>query len=127
VEQVVAAYPVVDLASFYNNADPLLGLPGAAVDYLGGPPRDYPERYSAVTSSTYISAAAPPTLVIQGERDGTVPPQSVYDFVRKARAAATPVRLIRVPYGNHGFDLVAGSVGNQIFRQAAAEFLQSQR
>ena len=66
VGAVSALYPVVDPAGFYNNDDPAFG--GTARDmagaYTGGSPQQFPQRYAAISSATYISAAAPPTLII---------------------------------------------------------------
>ena len=62
VSAVSALYPVVDVAGFYDNADLALGdvsrdMAGA---YVGGSPREFPQRYAAVASATHISPAAPP-------------------------------------------------------------------
>jgi len=32
--------------------------------------------------------------------------------------------LVTIPYADHGFDVAWGSIGGQIVRQAAGEFLQ---
>jgi triacylglycerol lipase len=93
--------------------------------YLGGPPQRYPDRYRAVDSGTYVSPAAPPTLVIHGDRDRLVPPQGVRAFVDKARAAGVRVELVRVPYADHAFDgFASGSLGNQARLTVTARFLR---
>ncbi len=123
VKAVIADYPVVDVASFYDNPDPILGRPSRlmAGTYTGGSPREFPNRYSEVRSENYLSPAAPPTLVIVGERDHLVPPEPTYDFVRQARSHGIEVRLIQVPNSDHGFD--SGGVGNKLYRYASREFL----
>jgi hypothetical protein len=37
--------------------------------YVGGSPRQFPDRYRFVASATHIDPAAPPTLVIFGAND----------------------------------------------------------
>ncbi len=129
VEAVIAAYPVVSADAEFYNPDPVLGrfAREMAIDYTGGTPQEFPNRYAAVRSTSYINDAAPPTLIIEGERDHLVPPQATYDFVNQARADGVAVSLIRVPFAEHSFDITEGSVGDQIFRQASLQFLQSHK
>lgn len=126
VRAVIATYPVVDVASFYSNPDPLLGRFSRlmATTYTGGTPQAFPGRYAAVRSANYIGAAAPPTLIIVGKSDHLVPPQPAYDFVRQARAAEVVVSIIRMPYCDHAFDVIQNGIGDQVFRQATMRFLR---
>jgi acetyl esterase len=126
VSAVSALYPVVDLAGIYENPDLALGSFSRrlATYYTGGTPQQYPERYAAVSPSTHISATAPPTLIIVGASDHLVPPEGAYAFAASATEAGVEVRVVRFPFGEHGFDLLAGSIGNQLFRQVTFEFLK---
>jgi acetyl esterase/lipase len=118
----VAEYPVVDPQSAYDH--PFL-FPGSSgkyfiTAYIGGSPRQFPDRMRAISSETYLSKLAPRTLVVEPERDGLIPPEGVFGFVDRARAAGVDVTLFSMPFANHGFDLVglvpipvANSLGNQ--------------
>lgn len=124
VGAVIAIYPGVDLVNIHDNPD--LNRAGSKFtrSYIGGSPIEYPDRYTAVASATHIHAAAPPTFLLIGENDHLVPPQPSYAFADQAGAAGIEVELIRFPFGQHGFDLFEGSVGNQIFRHGGHRFLQ---
>jgi acetyl esterase len=122
---VLALYPVIDPALMYHNPDPLLGIFGRMMgnNYTGGSPGKFPDRYTAIASSTHINAKAPPTLLIIPEADHLVDPKAAYAFEAKAKAAGVKTRLIKVPYAEHSFDLRSGGIGNQLVRQAMLQFL----
>ena len=86
-KSVLALYPTVDVAAVQSVTT--LGAGNAATKYTGGTPQQFPDRYRAVNSSTWITAKAPPTMVIQGNHDTFVPPSSVRDFVARARPGRT--------------------------------------
>jgi acetyl esterase/lipase len=112
-DAVVVQYPVVDPQNAYDNGFPVEGAePKMFVTrYLG---ELTPDRMRAVTSSTYLSPAAPPTLIVEPEQDGLIPTSGVLRFAEQARAAGVDVTLIRLPYANHAYDqIAAGSIGNQ--------------
>lgn len=127
VGAVSALYPVVDPAGFYDNPTPVLDgyARGMVGSYTGGPPQQFPDRYAAIASESYINPAAPPTLVILGEADHLVPTAGTYRFVEKARAAGVDVELVTVPYADHVFDARPGSIGQQAFRQLTAQWLRN--
>lgn len=126
VEATIALYPVVDPARMYHNPDVLIGGFGRlmTVNYTGGSPDQFPDRYAVIASSTHISATAPPTLLIVPEADHLVVPQAAYEFSERTRAAGVDVQVIRMPYAEHAFDLRSGSIGNQLVRQAMLRFLR---
>ena len=128
VAAVMALYPVVDPAHMYRNTNPLISFFGRmmTVNYTGGTPGQYPDRYAAIASTTYINAAAPPTLLVVPEEDHLVDPQAAYDFATRTQAAGVPVSVIRMPYAEHAFDMTSGSIGNQMVRQAMLRFLTQQ-
>jgi acetyl esterase len=125
VTAVMALYPVVDPAHMYRNTNPLISFFGRmmTVNYTGGTPGQFPDRYAAIASASYINAAAPPTLLVVPEEDHLVDPQAAYGFAAKAQAAGVPVDVIRMPYAEHAFDMTSGSIGNQLVRQAMLRFL----
>lgn len=126
IRAVVAGYPVVDPAKFYKNPVPLYGN-GArpmAGGYTGGAPEQYPERYRTISSFTYLTSGAPPTMILVGEHDNFVLPQPTYEFAKLARSKGVPIELIRVPYVDHEFDAIPHTLGNQIFLNSSANFMR---
>jgi acetyl esterase len=123
VAAVSATYPGVDLAAIYrNNYRPTGPQVQAMVSrYTGGTPSQYPDRYVATASATYIHAAAPPTLLFISESDHLVPPESIRRFEARIRAAHIQTRTISVPFAEHVFD--ATGIGNTIVRQATLRFI----
>jgi acetyl esterase/lipase len=127
ISAVSALYPVVDPAGFFNNdASVLAGTSrDMAEAYTGGSPQQFPDRYAAISSETYISAGAPPTLIIVGEADHLVPVEGTYRFTERARSVGVDVKLVAVPYADHVFDARRGSVGQQAYRQLTARWLEA--
>jgi acetyl esterase len=60
-----------------------------------------------------VTPAAPPTLVIVGVRDTTVPSGGAARAVAAARVAQVDAWLVSIPYADHAFDVVDGSLGEQ--------------
>jgi acetyl esterase len=113
---VVATYPAVNPISVYDDDFTFGSVNGTAAltQYTGGTPRQYPGRYQAISSSTYITDKAPQTLIIEPEHDSLVPPDGVYAFVGQARAAGVDITLAAIPFANHTFNFyAAGTIGNQ--------------
>jgi acetyl esterase len=78
----------------------------------------YPERMRAVSPATYITAAAPPTLIILGENDRLVPIDGTLQFIDRATQAGIAVHAIRFPLAGHGAAALFYSVVNQTWLQA---------
>ncbi len=113
---VVVTYPAVNPVSVYHDNFALGSVSGAAAltEYAGGTPQQYPSRYKAISSSTYITGQAPQTLIIEPEHDSRVPPGGVYAFVGQARAARVDITLATIPFANHTFNFyAAGTIGDQ--------------
>jgi acetyl esterase len=113
---VVATYPAVDPVSVYHDNFSFGAVSGGAsvAEYTGGTPQQYPSRYKAISSSTYLTSNAPQTLIIEPEHDSLVPPGGVYAFVGQARAAGVDITLAAIPFANHTFDFhAAGTIGDQ--------------
>lgn len=119
VRAVAVQYPVVDPvgtwdAGFSVGSDRGADARAFLSDYIGGSPAQFPDRYRAVTSDTYISSAAPPTLVISPDHDSLIPPEGVRAFVDDARNAGIDVTRADIPFANHAYDALASdSLGNQ--------------
>lgn len=114
VEAVSALYPATDMEQLYTNEPSRV----FAERYLGGSPRQYPERYAATTPANHISPLAPATLLTMGTSDYIVPPAGTRRLHDRLRRAGIPCDLIEVPYGQHVFDAAPGAVATQVWRQA---------
>lgn len=109
-------YPAVDPLAIYEHGYPVPGFePRMLVSgYIGGDPYAFPDRVRAVSSYTYLSNMAPPTLILAPENDGLVPSWSVFRFSDEARLAGADVELVRVPFASHVYNqIAANSIGNQ--------------
>ncbi|MCU7726918.1 alpha/beta hydrolase [Actinoplanes sp. KI2] len=122
---VVAFAPVVDPENAYDHGVPQPGAdPKVFIgNYLGGPPRQFPDRIRSISSATYLSAAAPPTLIIEPVEDGFIPSEAVFAFAAEARAAGVTMTLVRIPTTNH-FPVYAESPAGQADRTITAAYLK---
>jgi acetyl esterase/lipase len=129
VTAVGVNYPVIDLVANYPNPDPLMGPTGRMFsdDYLGGPPAQFPERYSAVNPTSLIGPGIPPTLIIQPNHDHLVLPGSNIEFFERVTKQGVDARMIKVPFGEHGDDLTDNGINDQILRQATLQFFSHYR
>jgi acetyl esterase len=127
---VVATYPAVYPVSVYDDNFTLGSVSGSAAvaEYAGGTPQQYPGRYKAISSSTYITGKAPQTLIIEPEHDSRVPPAGVYAFVGQARAAGVDITLATIPFANHTFNFyAAGTIGDQACLTITQNYLVHRR
>lgn len=124
VQSVTPIYPGVDLVAIHGNTYPLTGpdVQSMTRRYAGGTPQQYPDRYAAVASATYINPLAPPTLMFISENDHLVPLASMQKFAKQVRQAGIPLRVVSVPHAEHGFEIVG--IGNAIVRQVSMQFMQ---
>lgn len=123
---LVVQYPAVDPIAIYERGYPVPGFEPKMLmaGYVGGTPQQFPDRIRAISSETYISDKAPPTLIIEPENDSLVVPDSVYSFVDKARAAGADVEMVRIPFANHVYNqIAANSIGNQARRTTTSAYL----
>ena len=124
---MVATYPAVNPVSVYNGNFTLgsFSVGHAVTEYTGGAPQQYPGRYQAISSSTYITDKAPQTLVIEPEHDSLVPPGGVYAFVGQALAAGVDITLAAIPFANHTFDFYAAeTIGDQARLTITQDYLE---
>lgn len=124
---IAVQYPAVDVESVYADGFPVPGFePRALIEgYIGGLPSDYPERTAFVNSATYLSAQAPPTLIILPESDSLVVARGTEAFARAADTAGLALELVRIPFANHVFNqIAANSLGNQIGRSLRLRFIE---
>jgi acetyl esterase/lipase len=124
---IATQYPAVDPISIYERGFPIPGFePRMLIEgYIGGTPAEHPERVTAISSRTYLTPKAPPTLVILPESDSLVVAEGTLAFVEEARAAGVDIELVRLPFANHIYNqIAANSLGNQAGRTIRMRFLQ---
>lgn len=59
---------------------------------------------------TYITADDPPFLILQGDRDTTVPPEQSQILYDRLKAGGVPATLVMVKNAGHGFAPVGGAI-----------------
>ncbi len=96
VQAVVVCAPPADLRLWPPLPD------GAPALLLGGLPADIPAVYEEAAPVSHVRADVPPTLIVQGQRDRTVPPVHAELLANRLRAAGATVVLLRIPWGRHG-------------------------
>ncbi|WP_214105385.1 alpha/beta hydrolase [Acrocarpospora catenulata] len=124
---VVATVPVVDPRNAYDHGVPIPGSePKHFIgNYIGGTPEDHPDRIAAISSATYLTGHAPPTLIIEPEEDGFIPSEAVFAFAEQARQAGVDVTVAGLPVINH-FPFTYDTMANQAIRTITAAFLDRQ-
>ena len=76
----------------------------AFVNRLPTPNADDQKVYRAASPIAHVSATSPPTLLIHGDADDTVPYQQSVAMEAALQAVKVPVKLVRVQGGAHGSD-----------------------
>lgn len=89
---------------------------GSAIEQLlGGLPGEIPHVYEDASPVSLVRPGLPPTLIIHGQRDRTVPPVHSELLANRLRAAGVTAVLLRIPWGRHGVDsLLVGLTGPMI-------------
>ncbi len=85
---------------------------GGVTGFLELPWSDTPAArtlYATASPSTHISATSPPTLLIHGDADESVPFEASVAMEAALAKAGVKTRLIRVAGGAHGADFGAGA------------------
>lgn len=65
------------------------------------------KAYAAASPITHVSRSAPPTLLLHGDADETVPYQQSVAMEAALRGVHVPVKLVTVPGGAHGASFAA--------------------
>ena len=93
----------------------------SATNWLGSRAKD--EAFArSLSPVTYVSKNTPPTFIVHGDADPTVPYQESVTLAEKLRSAGVNVKFMTVPGGKHGkFD----ADKNREVNKAIADFLKS--
>jgi acetyl esterase/lipase len=71
-------------------------------ELVGGPIQEHPQAVAQANPITYVTEAAPPFLIIHGDRDPLVPYQQSLLLVSALQAANVPVTFYPVEGAGHG-------------------------
>ncbi len=71
--------------------------------YFGISPYQDPAPYQRVSAMTYIKAAATPTLILVGERDGESPSPQSFQYWHALKELGVPTQLMVYPDEGHAF------------------------
>ncbi|RJO79279.1 alpha/beta hydrolase [Nocardia panacis] len=121
VRAVLALYPAVDLTA--SGTETAVGV-DAARQYVGGPPSQFPDRFTAVDSGPHLTKASPPTLIIQGGGDHLVLAEHSAAFAKRLADAGIPNSYVELPFLDHGFGGTSLDTGAQVTRELGLSWLR---
>lgn len=118
-ESVISLYAPIDLTLDYATSRDKT----SELDFIGGPPRQYPNRYRAVSPITYVSPHTPRTLIVQGKTDDLVAAQNATRLSSSLRENRIEHELIMLPMTGHSFENQRGGFATQITETRVLRFL----
>jgi acetyl esterase/lipase len=83
---------------------------GPRVLKSGTPPADKLRLYREVSPVNYLRKDSPPLLMIQGDKDTTIPVHHAYYMQEQAKACAAPVELLIVKNAGHNWRVVDAAI-----------------
>ncbi|MEU8777314.1 alpha/beta hydrolase [Streptomyces sp. NPDC048606] len=120
---VVGFYPGTDVRGMWEQD--VAGTREAAELFTGGTPDDHPERYREVSPTTDLREGLQRTLLVVGDRDRSARPGTVKGFGASLRDKGVDVTVKELPFAEHAFDDVYGSLTSQTSRQILLDFLRT--
>ncbi len=125
IRGVVAIYSPTDLVYAYDHPCNPRVLDSTAVleSFLGGNPGSLADAYRSGSPLNFVKFAAPPTLLIHGDRDDVVPVVHSERLDQRLTEAGVKHYFLRIPWGNHGCDANLSGPGGQLSLYAIERFL----
>lgn len=126
VKAVASIYGPTDMAWAHDHPyfpDVVDGTASIEI-YLGGPPSTSPEAYRLATPQTWVAGAVP-TLLVHGTGERCVRPDNATKLASALEGRGVDVRVLLVPFADHGFDVRPGGFGDQLTEPALLEFFQA--
>jgi acetyl esterase/lipase len=124
IRSVVNLYGPSDLALLYRTCESPEYVRPLMLQYIGGPPEQFPDRYRLLSPLTHVSEKSPPTLTILGTSDRLVSMPHAQLLNEALRKVGVPHELVVLPANDHAFDVNWGGFGTQIARERVRAFLQ---
>ncbi len=103
VAGVVAYYPLTHFGQPEIMEGTSYGKEGRFDPMLGGPFAEKADLAKRLSPIEWLTAQAPPTLILHGDADDILPVKSPRLYVEKAKELGAPVTYLEVKGGNHGF------------------------
>lgn len=122
---IFALYPPDDFILGWNMNTRIGPVSGRRFSrmYVGGSPDEYPDRYRAISAVFHARPGLPPMLIASGDSDHLVPFAGHLELIAELNRAGVANELVAIPFGEHAYDLVWGSLGAQITRHTLEQFL----
>ncbi len=73
-------------------------------------PKDKLARYQQVSPVNYLTKDSPPLLMIQGDKDTTIPVKHAYYMKKKANAVGAPVEIMIINNSGHNLRRVEADI-----------------
>lgn len=121
VTAVASLYAPVDLALDYETSRDK----SAELNFIGGTPEEYPERYRDLSPLTHTRSSSPRTLILQGTRDDLVTEQNALLLSSQLKKHNVEHRTILLPLTGHSFENQHGGFATQIAEQSVLKFFGS--
>jgi acetyl esterase/lipase len=127
IRGVVSVYSPTDLRAAYDHPSPrsLYDTRSVLETYVGGTPAQTEQRYFDASPVNFVSAAAPPTLLIHGARDQTIAIEQSAELDNRLMKAGVKHVFVKLPWAKHGCDKSFGGPCGQIVLYAVERFLDS--
>ena len=76
----------------------------------GSDPKDKLRLYREMSPTQYLKSNSPPLLMIQGDKDTTIPVKHAYCMKEKAEAAHSPVEIMIIKNAGHNWRKVDAEI-----------------
>ncbi|HEX4406810.1 MAG TPA: alpha/beta hydrolase [Polyangia bacterium] len=127
VASVISYYGPTDLVwGWEHPTNPrVFDVPQRVGNYVGGTPTTEAARFRLLSPLNHVTAASPPTLLIQGGSDAFVSAPHAQRLAERLDAAGVRHDLLLIPYAQHAFDFISGDLGEQLAEQTVLRFLST--
>jgi acetyl esterase/lipase len=122
---LVALYAPSDLEFGYAHAeeDDAIRSPTLMRRFLGGPPDAAKENYASASALSFVTAAAPPTLLLHGQLDALVWHRHSERLATRLAESGVQHLLVSLPWASHAFEFNLHGPGGQLTTYAVEWFL----
>jgi acetyl esterase/lipase len=128
IKGVISLYGTSDLRHQYDNPAPskVRDTRGAIEAYLGGAPGSANDgAYYAASPVNFVNPAAPPTLLVHGDKDPIVSAEQASALEERLKQAGVKNLFVRLPWATHACEFSYGGPCAQITYFAIERFLDS--
>ena len=127
IRGVVSVYSPTDLRAAYEHPSPraLYDTRSVLETYLGSAPGTADRQYFDASPINFVTAAAPPTLLIHGSRDQTIAIDQSAHLDEKLLQAGVKHVFVKLPWATHACDKSFGGPCGQIVLYAIERFVDA--